>query len=121
MSRRDLLILGTVLAVAAALFALFGVKRVKPAYAVIYVHDVEYARVSLQEDQTIQVDQGDGKINVVTIDRFGVRMESSTCRNQLCVRQGTIDPASMDELALGNWIVCLPNGVTVELTTEASQ
>ena len=50
----------------------------------------------------------------------GVRMESSSCKNQICVKQGTISLETADELALGRWIICLPNGVSVELSEDGS-
>ena len=89
---------------------------VAPAYVTIYVGDAVYASVPANVEQTVTVDQGDGKVNVVVIDAQGIFMASSTCPNQLCVQQGAIHPAQRDALPLNNRIICLPNGVTVALT-----
>lgn len=118
MKKRDWIIIGAVLLVAGIALAVQRFQKPVPsAYVSVYVSDVLYTSVPLTDYQTLTVDQGDGKVNVIVIDEDGVHMESSTCKNQLCVKQGTIDPAHADDLLLGNWIVCLPNGVTVELTS----
>ena len=115
--KRDWYIIAAVLALALAAFILRRAFQPEaPAYVTVYVGDTVYASVPIDAYQTITVDQGDGKVNVIVIDASGVRMESSTCKNQLCVLQGTIDPARRDELLLGNRVICLPNGVTVALT-----
>ena len=118
MKKKDiLLICGVLLLALASFFAsrLFAQKS-NAAQVTIYVGGAVYAQVSANDYQTITVDQGDGKVNVIVIDSSGVRMESSTCKNQICVHHGTIDPNNADELLLDHWIVCLPNGVSVEVT-----
>ena len=118
MKKKDILLICCVLLLAlAAFFAsrLFAQKS-DAAKVTVYVGGTVYARVSASDYQTITVDQGDGKVNVIVIDSRGVRMESSTCKNQICVHHGTIDPNKVDELLLDHWIVCLPNGVSVEVT-----
>ena len=82
----------------------------------VYVGGEEYAKVSAEDYQTITVDQGDGKVNVIVIGEHGVYMESATCKNQICVHHSPIDPNQADDLLLDHWIVCLPNGVSVEVT-----
>lgn len=118
MKKKDILLICGVLLL--ALSAFFVSRLVTPkssaAEVTIYVHGDVYAKVSANEYQTITVDQGDGKVNVIVIDESGVRMESSTCKNQICVRHGVIDPDQADELLLDHWIICLPNGVSVEVT-----
>lgn len=57
-------------------------------------------------------------MNVVEIFKGGVRMQSASCHNQLCVQQGDVTPQSAAHAALKNWIVCLPNGVSIELVAE---
>jgi len=116
--KKDILLICGVLLLALAVF--FASRLLLPnssgAEVTVYVDGEVYAKVSASDYQTITVDQGDGKVNVIVIDASGVRMDSSTCKNQICVRQGTIDPAQADELLLDHWIVCLPNGVSVEVT-----
>lgn len=118
MKKKDILLICGVLLL--ALVAFFASRLLLPnssgAEVTVYVGGEVYAKVSASDYQTITVDQGDGKVNVIVIDASGVRMDSSTCKNQICVRHGTIDPAQADELLLDHWIVCLPNGVSVEVT-----
>ena len=118
MKKKDILLICGVLLLALAVFAVSRWLPPKSASAqvTVYVGDKVYAQVSADDYQTITVDQGDGKINVIVIDDSGVRMESSTCKNQICVHHGTIDPHNTDALLLDHWIVCLPNGVSVEVT-----
>ena len=118
MKKKDvLLICGVLLLALAAFFAtrLFAQEN-DTAKVTVYVGGAVYAQVSANDYQTITVDQGGGKVNVIVIDSRGVRMESSTCKNQICVHHGAIDPNNADELLLDHWIVCLPNGVSVEVT-----
>ena len=118
MKKKDiLLICGVLLLALVALFAsrLFAQKS-DAAKVTVYVGGAVYAQVSASDYQTIKVDQGGGKVNVIVIDSRGVRMESSTCKNQICVHHGTIDPNNADELLLDRWIVCLPNAVSIEVS-----
>ena len=118
MKKKDiLLICGVLLLALTAFFAsrLFAQEN-DTAKVTVYVGGAVYAQVSASDYQNITVDQGGGKVNVIVIDSRGVRMESSTCKNQICVHHGTIDPNKVDELLLDHWIVCLPNGVSVEVT-----
>lgn len=120
MKKRDLILIAGVLILALALFGIISIRSGGTAQAgeatvSIYVHDELYASVPISAYQSITVDQGDGKVNVITIDETGVYMKSSTCKNQICVDTGVIDPAHLDDLLLENWIVCLPNGVSVEV------
>ena len=117
MKKKDWLILGGVLLLAALAFLAtrFLLPSASDADVTIYLHGEVYAKVSSDDCQTITIDQGDGKVNVIVIDENGVRMDSSTCKNQLCVRQGTIDPHANDGVELNNWIICMPNGVAIEI------
>lgn len=117
MKRRDCYIIGAVLLLALAIYAITRLPQpAAPGYVTVYVGNEAYASVPISAYQSIVVDQGDGKVNVVSIGADGACMASSTCPNQLCVRQGAIDPAQRGDFPLGNRIVCLPNGVTVALT-----
>lgn len=115
--KKDWLIIGGVLLLALAAFLATRLIAPKNAGATVtvYVGGTVYQKAGASDYQTITIDQGNGKVNVVVIDESGVYMKSSTCKNQICVRHGTIDPGSADELLLDHWIVCLPNGVSVEV------
>jgi hypothetical protein len=118
MKKKDIVLICGVLLL--ALTAFLASRLLMPqstgARVTVYVGDAVYAEVAADDYQTITIDQGDGKVNVVIIDESGVHMESSTCKNQICVHHGVIDPQQANELLLDNWIVCLPNGGSVEVT-----
>ncbi len=61
----------------------------------------------LSEDKEVEVKKN-GNTNVVRIEGGKVLMESSTCRNQICVHTGKITHS-------GQSIVCLPNRVSVTI------
>ncbi len=118
MKKKDWLIIGGVLLLAAVVFLVSQLINPKSSGAAVtvYVGGEVYARVLASDYQTITIDQGNGKVNVVVIDETGVRMESSTCKNQLCVHHAPIDPNNIGEIEFDNWIICMPNGVSVEVT-----
>lgn len=114
--RRDIIIIGAALViclVAALLFSGSGGSMVR-----VYVGDELYAEASLYTDRVIAIEQPDGSCNRVTIEDGKVYMSFSTCENQDCVHQGEMTPDNISSRALSNWIICLPNRVTVELAEE---
>ncbi|MDO4493199.1 MAG: NusG domain II-containing protein [Clostridia bacterium] len=84
----------------------------------IYVADELYASYPVAAPRTVTIEGEDGKVNVITIDGTGVVMASSTCSNQVCVNTGRISAEDSELFDLNNWIVCLPNRVSVELAEE---
>ena len=118
MTGRDLLIALAVIAAALVLYLFFGRSKTASAtYVNVYLGTggEPYRHVPLNEDDTIRIDQGDGRVNVIEIKDGGVQMAYSTCKNQDCVHEGVVTDESRKKRALGDWIVCLPNGVAVEL------
>lgn len=55
--------------------------------------------------------------NILHLTPDGFCMESSTCKNQNCVEQGTVTLDNREIRILQNCVVCLPNRVTAELYT----
>ena len=55
--------------------------------------------------------------NIIHLTPDGVYMESSTCENQDCIRQGRVTLENKDTRVLANMIICLPNQVAIELYT----
>lgn len=114
--KKDMLIIGAALAVCivAALFF------IRPAGSVVrvYVGEELYEEASLYMDKTIVIEQSNGCRNEVCIEKGRVYMSFSTCENQNCVNQGEMTPENIASRALSNWIICLPNRVTVELGEE---
>lgn len=122
MKKRDLVIVAVVLLVAAA--GMLAVKFLSPApdpvspTARILVGSYVYKTVSLDEDQIIEIDQGNDIVNHVEVKDGAIHMLDSTCPDQQCVDQGDVSPENYEDRPLRNWIVCLPNQVTVELALE---
>ena len=61
-----------------------------------------YGRYPLSEDAEIAVPAPSGGENIVTIKGGSVTVSSASCKNQVCVRHGSISKS-------GESIVCLPN------------
>ncbi len=120
MKRRDIWIVAIVLLVAAA--GMLAVKFFSPSQvthtARILVGSYVYKEVSLDEDQVIEIDQGNDMVNHVVVKDGAINMQDSTCPDQQCIYQGEISPENYEERVLRNWIVCLPNQVTIELVLE---
>lgn len=122
MDKKNLLVIAGVLA--AALLLLAATIFLRPPSGVledtiiITVDGKEYARIPLSAPQTVTVDQGDGRVNVVEISDRGAVMHSSTCDNQLCVNMGAVTLDNWELRPNQQFIVCLPNRVTVELAVK---
>ena len=120
MKKRDVLIVAVLLFVAVAGMA--AVKLLAPNTvtdrARIYVGSYIYKEVSLSEDQVIEIDQGNGIVNHVEVKDGAIFMADSSCPDQQCVGQGDISMENYEIRVLRNWIVCLPNQVTVALVLE---
>ena len=86
------------------------------AYLLITVGNVTYTPIALRQDGNYTIRQdGGAKVNVVHVTTDSVTMASSTCDNQLCVGEGTVTLENKESRILGGYIICLPNGVTLEL------
>lgn len=114
--KKDIPIVAAVV-LAAAILLLFGRAPANTAdEVVIFVDDAEYKRLPYGEPATVVITHPDGGENVIEITENGVYMKSSTCQNQNCIKQGCVTPENAAGRALGGWIICLPNGVSVQLT-----
>ena len=120
MKKRDIIIIAVFLLVAVT--GLIAVKVFMPTgritYADIYVNDSLYEAVPLNEDTVITIDQGDGKVNHVEVKDGSIFMADSSCADHLCINQGAMSPENYEKRPMLNWIICLPNLVTVELRIE---
>lgn len=85
-------------------------------YVVLSVNGRQYGDpIPMDRDKIITLRQEDGMLNRVHITPEKVYMESSTCENQDCVEQGEVTLDNYQTRILSAFIICLPNGVTVEL------
>lgn len=113
-AKKDIVIILAAVLLAAAALGAAAVLSAEPVWVVVYLDGEEYARAPLDENTTVTVEQEDGRVNVIVIEDGAVRMDYSTCKNQICVEHGAI--RGDDDTALSHWIICMPNGVSVELT-----
>ncbi len=119
MDKKNLMVIGAFILLAAVLAA-FAL-AVRPGtkadenMIIITVDGKEYMRVPLSRPQTVTVDQGDGRVNVIDVSGRGAVMHSSTCDNQLCVKMGEVTVDNWEFRPNQQFIICLPNRVSIEL------
>ncbi|MBN7773199.1 NusG domain II-containing protein [Clostridium aminobutyricum] len=79
----------------------------------ITVDGKEYGSYALNKNKTVTVKNGI-HTNVVVIKNGSVSMDSSDCKNQICVHAGAISNSSQS-------IICLPNRVVVQIEGKESE
>ncbi len=85
-------------------------------YVIITLNGRQYGDpIPMDRDKIITVKQDEAKINRIHITPDSVEMESSTCENQDCVGEGIITLENYKTRILSTYIICLPNGVQVEM------
>ena len=117
-SGRNLAIMLILLAAALGmiLFSLLSQGDKTPAGILrITVNGQFYADEPLGRERDVEIVQADGKRNVIHLTENGFYMQYSTCDNQLCVQMGTVTVDNYYLRALQNRVLCLPNGVSLEL------
>ena len=87
------------------------------AYLVLTVGNKRYRPLPIRKETSYRLRQPGGAENVFHVTGDSVHMESATCDNQDCVKQGTVSLDNRDVRVLGNMIICLPNQVVLELIT----
>ena len=119
MNKKNLLVIGGIFLIAAALLAVTLLNRpmtaVEEDMVIISVDGKVYARVPLSKPRTVTVEQQNGCVNVVEVSDHGAVMLSSTCDNQLCVQMGEVTVDNWEIRPNQQFIICLPNRVSVEL------
>ena len=75
----------------------------------------------LGEERDVTVDQGDGVVNVIHLQKDGFYMQSSTCDNQLCVGEGTVTLTNWQQRILGPCVYCLPHNLQLELVVPNAE
>ena len=114
LKKKDVYLILGILLLAVGCWLLFGVSG-KGSLVEIRLNGEVYETLPQGQEKTIIIQQADGRENRIRMDAEGVWMEYSTCDNQICVHTGKILFAEEAGLSLQKSIVCLPNGVTVEL------
>jgi hypothetical protein len=109
MKRNDIILLCGILLLAAVLFVCLGRRDGTEAGAVVVVSvkGEEYGRYVLTKNQKIEITGPLGS-NYLRIEAGMVWMEEAVCPDHYCIRQGKTAKA-------GEQIICLPNGIVVEI------
>lgn len=109
MKKKDLLLIGVILAAALIAFVIYQVliPRSDSASLEITVDGEIYGTYPLREDQTIEIND----TNTCVIESGRVTMISSKCPDHLCEKQKSID-------SRGGTIVCLPNRVVLSVKSD---
>lgn len=124
LKKKDIIIIVAVLLLAAAAYGVMTLTRQGQTISgmvEIYAGGELYASVPLAEEQEITVVQPGGESNTVAIKDGGVYMAHASCKNQLCLQQGTVTIENWTTRAMGRSIVCLPNSVLVELALDEGE
>lgn len=79
----------------------------QPARIVIYKDNTVYAEYQLQPDREITIKGHEGDMNL-KVYNGEVKIESSTCKEQICVKSGKIGRPFQQ-------LICAPNHVLVEI------
>ena len=77
-------------------------------YVKISVYGKEYAVCPLEEERTLAIPLGGGE-SILKIKNGTAEIIDADCPDKLCIRQGSISRP-------GESIVCLPNGLIIEIT-----
>jgi len=119
MNKKNWVVIAVIVLAAALLLAMTFLQRpmtaVEEDTVIISVDGKEYARVPLSKPRTVTVTQEDGSVNVVEVSDHGAVMAHSTCDNQLCVKMGEVTVDNWEFRPNQQFIICLPNRVSVEL------
>ena len=80
---------------------------------VVKVNGEIYGKYSLSKDRTITGNRN-GHMNKITIKGGKVQVSKSSCKNQICVKQGSISTTHQS-------IVCIPNRVVVSIEGKGGE
>ena len=103
MKKRDIILIASVLIVAAALFLVLELTKEAGARVIVKIDGQEVAEYSLEENGTHPLNGG---TNILVIENGKAYLSDATCPDKLCVHQGKISMT-------GETITCLPNKLTV--------
>ena len=101
--RTDLIVIGSLLVLALALYLVLGASRTEGGVVVVRVDGVETERHALSADGTYPLNGGS---NILVIAEGKAWLSEANCPDLLCVKQGKIHYT-------GQSIICLPNRLTV--------
>ena len=113
MKKKDIIIIVLVLLAAMALWLISQLALGTEASSVVVLLDgEEVLRKPLVINNTYEIRQDDGSLNVICVENGAVFMQEANCRDGLCIRQGKMKNGAKT-------IVCLPHKIVVQLTGDA--
>lgn len=107
----DILLIVGLLAVAGILALVLYLTRSDGREVVVRMNGEVTGMYSITETLTFPLENGHGGENILHIEKGEVWLEDANCPDKLCVQQGKIQ-------YVGEAIICLPNGVVVEINGE---
>ena len=115
MKKKDIILIAAALIAALALYALSQMAFGGSVTTVsVTVNGQQALRVPLAVEDTYEIRQDDGSLNVLQVSGGAARMIEANCRDGLCVSQGAVRNAAKA-------IVCLPHSLVVQLEGGAPQ
>lgn len=115
MKKKDILLIALALGVAGLLYAVSLISGGEAATTVVVTVDgQEVLRRPLALEDSYEIRQDDGSVNVIAVEDGAVYMQEANCRDGLCMAQGKMRNAAKT-------IVCLPHKLVVSLTGDAPQ
>ena len=115
MKKKDILLIALALGVAGLFYAVSLISGGEAATTVVVTVDgQEVLRRPLALEDSYEIRQDDGSVNVIAVEDGAVFMQEANCRDGLCVAQGKMRNAAKT-------IVCLPHKLVVSLTGDAPQ
>ena len=106
--KADMILIAVVLFLALGGITYFILTREEGAALEIKVNDSIYKTVSLNVDQEIRIDSGDGQYNLLLIKDGVATVSEANCATQDCVHQGNIHYNYES-------ITCLPHKVIITI------
>lgn len=114
MKKKDVAMILGALAVALVLYAVSQLTLgTQAAQVVVSVGGKEVLRKPITINDTYEIAQEDGSVNVICVQDGAVYMQEANCRDGLCIRQGKMRSAAKT-------IVCLPHELIVRLEGETA-
>ena len=114
MKKKDVIIIAAALMLALGLYGISQIAGGKSATTVVVTVDgKEVLRRPLAVEDTYEIKQDDGSINVIAVEGGAVYMKEANCRDGLCMAQGKMKNAAKT-------IVCLPHKLVVQMEGDSA-
>lgn len=110
----DFWIAAVILLLAGSILFLIFFPRSEKKYCIIKQNNVIINKIELKEDLSKEIAISGEYENILEICNGRVRIKYSDCPNQQCVSSGWISRS-------GQAVVCLPNRVVIEITSDSGQ